>query len=153
VPGNDVSDLMALPIPELTNDELASLRVVLNGRIKGLPRITADLSDETWREAVLKEEAAAIPRDMERFLDEQATMAKALRRLTAERDSSGADEVIGFIADGGLEKNARAAMVTKREYATLLRRYVDVSPDQVVDVLIGFYSTLALALQNAGVAA
>ena len=78
---------------------------------------------------------------------------RTVRFLVADRGSVGADELIGFIADGGLSKDAMTAMVALREYSAFVVSTDHITGDTVLDSLIGFYASLDRALQSAGIAA
>jgi hypothetical protein len=148
---NDYSGLVQVPVIELTGEELASLRVILRDRIKGLPGYFGDLSDDAWADAVEREDKGALVREMDSFIESQGMVARFVRGMSAGRDNTGADDVIGFLAGGGLEKDCAAATVMLREYAALVRDWVPFPAGEIFDKMIAFYQRLGVALKAAGV--
>ena len=148
---NDYSGLVQIPVTELTGEELASCRVILKDRIKGLPSGHGDLSDDAWAEAVEREDAGLLSREMDSFIESQGMVARFVRFMAAGRDDTGVDDVIGFLAGGGLEKDCTAAVVMVREYANLVRDWVPFPAGQIYEKMIDFYQRLGVALKEAGV--
>jgi hypothetical protein len=110
-----------------------------------------DVSNDAWRALLEKEDRENLPKMMERFLDDQRFTAEWFRKQLTDRDSTGADSVIGYIAEGKMEENPRAAMIARREYDAFL--IANGAPDAAgVDAfLILFYSYLGKKWKEAGI--
>ena len=110
-----------------------------------------DVSNDAWRDLFEKEDRENLPKMMVRFLNDQRFTAEWFRRQLAERDATGADSVIGYIAEGKMEEDPRAAMIARREYDAFL--IANGAPDAagVDDFLISFYSHLGKTWQEAGI--
>lgn len=110
------------------------------------------LSVAAHRELLDREEREGRPALMESFLSEQRFAARWVREQISERDSTPADAVLGFLADGKMDDEPRAAIVARREYDAFLLRYGAPRPEDVVEYLLSFYLELGRAWREASVA-
>ena len=144
--------LIRIPITELTDNELHSLRIILNGRIKDIVTVPLpDLTDEALIESEKKEDKKYTRQELETFIDSQGCLARMVKDFCKDMDRVGPDEVIGFIASGGLERSSVAAIIATREYSDFLRWMGEVKEENVIKKMIEFYEVLGRALNASGV--
>ncbi len=114
--------------------------------------VNVDLSDEAWRKVA---QAAQEEQDIQMlvsFVEGQQATARGIRRVLADRDSTGADDIIGFIAEGGLLRDPDAAIIAMREYNAFLREG-PIRGGDVVERMLDFYQRLQTAFRKARLAA
>ena len=142
---------LTTPIGDLTRDELTALHRWLSARIATLPRYLGPLADETAAEATklaADEQKMAIQRS---FIEWQAPMARLMCELLAERDGTDVDDVLAFIAQGGLDRTDYGQLIALREYTMFLMTMEPIKVGQIVETLIEFYKKMALALGAVGI--
>ena len=146
----DFRDLTMMPMEKLTDAELAQVRSILIKR-QNLPISTnVDLSDEGWRKVEAKAQEERDIRALISFVEGQR--ATALAFAIADRGCTGADDIMGFIAEGGLLRDPDAAIIAMREYSAFLREG-PIRVGDVVERMLDFYQRLQTAFRKARLAA
>lgn len=106
-----------------------------------------ELSDAAWRELMDKEDVDWIVRCVDRFFEGAKLTARWIRAMIAPAS----DAVITFIACGGLEKNAEAAKIVRREYGIWLTTMPPIPASEVVEQLVLFYRRVDFVFQERGI--
>jgi len=146
-----IANMEKIPVPSLSDEDLMSLRESYrSARLikEGRPN---SLSEETWEEVKQREDALSLPKVLRNFIECQGATARFVRDFTTDRDLAGAKDVIRFLSENGLEKDARAAMVCLREYDQMVENWEDVFSGQMIDALVSFYYDLSIAFREAGI--
>ena len=148
----DFRDLMMMPVAKLTDAELAQVRSILIKRQNPPISTNVDLSDEAWRKVEAKAQEENDIRALISFVEGQQATARGVRSLIADRGCTGADEIMAFIAEGGLLRDPDAALVAMREYNAFLREG-PIRGGDVVERMLDFYQRLQTAFRKARLAA
>ncbi len=149
----DFRDLMMMPVAKLTDAELAQVRSILIKRQNPPISTNVDLSDEAWRKVEAKAQEEQDIQMLVSFVEGQQAAARGIRRVLEDRDSTGADDIIGFIAEGGLLRDPDAAIIAMREYGSFLREGGPIRVGDIVERYLSFYARLQVAFQRARLAA
>jgi hypothetical protein len=147
---HDITDIGMIPMARLADEALKLLREEVATESHEAEKYQlVNFNSTDWEKLIKEEERTHMISDAEEFLDGARIVAKNMRRLLEDRDSVPGSDAIGFIADGGLEKNIDAAKIARTEYRQFLRTRK--SKDDVIDQMISFYEKLSYIFRKEGV--
>jgi hypothetical protein len=136
-----------IPITEVTDAELSALHAKYS-RPDEKP-FEADLSDAAWVKAETEAQEELDRKMLVSTIEGLSLSARLVRLLSGERDQVPADRTIGFVSDGGLERNPLAAMIAVREYEAFPKG--DATPENVLEKLLDFFCLLESRFESMGV--